>query len=229
MDFIKIIIKKILLKIAGIINYLGNCIYQYPQEKRIIPWLKVQGDKTHRLDYDLDENSLVFDLGGYEGQWSSDIFARYCCNIYLFEPVPNFAEKIQERFKANTRIRVYNFGLAETTKSIKIYIDKDCSSAFKNGKEVRKVQLIKASEFFEDKLIQKIDLMKINIEGGEYELLLHLIESGWISKINNIQVQFHDFIDNAEIIIKEIQKKLAKTHYLTYQYPFVWENWKLKV
>jgi len=37
------------------------------QRKRVIPWFAVNGDQTLRLNYDLDANSLVFDLGGYKG------------------------------------------------------------------------------------------------------------------------------------------------------------------
>ena len=70
--------------------------------------------------------------------------------------------------------------------------------------------------------------MKINIEGGEYDLLEHFLESGFIKNINNIQIQFHDFIPNAEERMKKIQYELEKTHSLTYQYPFVWENWQRK-
>ena len=69
---------------------------------------------------------------------------------------------------------------------------------------------------------------EVSIEGGEYELLDHLIETGYVSSIENIQVQFHDFIPQAEDKMKKIQAHLRQTHVLTYQYPFVWENWRRK-
>lgn len=69
--------------------------------------------------------------------------------------------------------------------------------------------------------------MKINIEGGEYDLLEHLIVSGFVRNIDNIQVQFHDFVDDAEHRMAVIHKNLAKTHRLSYQYPLVWENWEI--
>jgi hypothetical protein len=40
---------------------------------------------------------MVFDVGGYEGQWSSDIFSKYVCHIHIFEPVPEYAEQIASR------------------------------------------------------------------------------------------------------------------------------------
>ena len=95
------------------------------------------------------------------------------------------------------------------------------------GSKVR-IKMQKTSEFFAVHQIDLIDLMKINIEGGEYDLLDHLITSNLVSRIKNIQVQFHDFIPDANSRMKNIQNELAKTHELTYQYKFVWENWRLK-
>jgi hypothetical protein len=40
---------------------------------------------------------MVFDVGGYEGQWSSDIFSKYVCHIHIFEPVPEYADQIASR------------------------------------------------------------------------------------------------------------------------------------
>ena len=69
--------------------------------------------------------------------------------------------------------------------------------------------------------------MKVNIEGGEYDLLEGLIENGLTARIRNIQVQFHDFVPNAYERMKNIQLSLSKTHKITYQFEFVWENWEL--
>lgn len=224
----------ILQKGANLLNRIANKIY-HPlsvspsvQRLRVIPWFKDNGDKTHRLNYDLNENSLVFDLGGYEGQWANDIFGKFVCNIYVFEPYIKFALNIKERFEKNSKIKVYQFGLASETKKTNFFISADGSSIFEKSENQTEVQFIRALDFMNENNITKIDLMKMNIEGGEYDLLEHLIETGFISKTDNIQVQFHDFIPDAENRMKNIQKDLSKTHYLTYQYEFVWENWKLK-
>ena len=71
-------------------------------------------------------------------------------------------------------------------------------------------------------------MIKINIEGGEFEFLENIIKSELVTKFDNIQVQFHDFVPNSDIRMSEIQKELSKTHYLTYQFEYVWENWKRK-
>ena len=71
------------------------------------------------------------------------------------------------------------------------------------------------------------DLCKINIEGGEYLLLNDLIDNNMITKLNNIQVQFH-LIENYQEEYNKLAEKLSKTHELTWRFPFVWENWRIK-
>ena len=55
-----------------------------------------------------------------------------------------------------------------------------------------------------------------------------IIQSDIIHSIVDIQVQFHDFIPNAQERRRAIQEALSATHELTYQYEFVWENWRKK-
>ncbi len=197
----------------------------------LINWWNDEGDQTHRINYKLSKHSVVFDLGGYEGNWTSEIHTKYNCKVFVFEPVYKFYESIREKFQQIPEVSVFQFGLACTDKKEKLFLQKDGSSILtksnaNDGYEV--IELKCADVFFGKYNIQKIDLMKINIEGGEYELLEYLIETGWVKNINNIQVQFHDFVENAEIRMEAIQSDLTKTHELTYQYRFVWENWRLK-
>ena len=70
--------------------------------------------------------------------------------------------------------------------------------------------------------------MKINIEGGEYPILLHMISEKKLSVVDNYQIQFHNFIDNANELRNKIIEGLSKTHTRTWCYTFVWENWKRK-
>ena len=198
------------------------------EQQRVLPWIRDNGDRTHRLQYDLSEKDIVIDLGGYEGQWASDIFSMYCCQIYIFEPVPEYAKNIQKRFQKNKHMKIYQFGLASDNINTKISVTGDSSSSYKPNENMIDIQLVKASDFLEENRIYFINLLKINIEGGEYDLLEHMISTNLISKVQNIQIQFHDFFPDAKDRMKELQNQLAHTHKLTYQYEFVWENWVLR-
>ncbi|MDD4989603.1 MAG: FkbM family methyltransferase [Candidatus Pacebacteria bacterium] len=200
-----------------------------PHEKKLGPWLKANENGNLREEYDLNESSLVIDVGGYEGQWASDIFSRYGCTIYIFEPVHEFCEKIQKRFKMNKKIIVEELALSNHSGISEIGLDGMSSSLEIEKEKKERVVVKRALDFFREKHIDHIDLMKINIEGGEYDLLDDLIENDCIKNIDNIQVQFHELFPDAKNRMKSIQDGLKKTHHTTYSFPFVWENWKKTV
>jgi hypothetical protein len=57
--------------------------------------------------------------------------------------------------------------------------------------------------------VDRVNLLKINVEGAEYDILDKLIETGYIKNVDNIQVQFHNFVPNAEDRRQKIQTELA--------------------
>jgi FkbM family methyltransferase len=147
--------------------------------------------------------------------------------MFVFEPFKLYAKKIEHRFKTKSKIKIFDFGLSNANMITKLNINNDASSLFTSGGETVEIKLVKADDFLTSMHIDHIDLMKINIEGGEYDLLEYLIKKNIVDIIGNIQIQFHDFIPNAEERMLEIQNQLKLTHKLTYQYVFVWENWTL--
>ncbi len=228
-------IGRLILKIGFGIMSLSKYIYRPAREiesARIIArdkyWHSIHGDTTLRFDYPLTHTSVIFDLGGYHAEWAIEMLARYNPeHIYIFEPVEEFFKYIQNRFKKNEKIHVFHFGLGAKNSTEKISVETASSSIYKadiGPKE--EIEIVDIKNFFETKHIGNIDLMKINIEGGEYDLLDRLITTGLVGKIDNIQVQFHEFVPNAKERMQNIQKKLSKTHTPTYQYEFIWENWK---
>jgi len=139
-----------------IVRYFLNLLNKIEDKKRskyyqhCIAWKNNKGYQRYRLDYDLDEDSLVFDAGGYEGQWTSDIFSKYCCKIFVFDPVKQFADNIQKRFSKNKKIIVFNFGLSNKTYKTKISVDKDSSSLYKNGNKLENVDFVRLVDFIKD-------------------------------------------------------------------------------
>jgi FkbM family methyltransferase len=186
------------------------------------------GDYKFRFDYDLNHNSIVLDLGGYEGQWTSDIFSRFKCNVFVFEPVAEFADLIRARFRRNDQIKVFEFGLGNSQRQEIIYLSANGSSLF-GSKELRQdIEIVDVSDWLTMTGISKIDLLKLNIEGGEFELLDRLLEIDFVARIENIQVQFHNVEEESYVKMERIKRELSRTHYSTYQYEWVWENWTRK-
>lgn len=203
------------------IEYIPHNLNEY------LRWIQDNGDKTKRLDYNLDENSIVFDVGGYQGEWSKDIYNKYKSNIYIFEPVQKFYKQIKEIFESIEKIKVYNFGLGGQNANQKIFFEEDASSIFNNNDEYFNIEIVDINEFIKNNNIVNIDLLKLNIEGSEYDVLDSLIKKNNLSKIKNLQIQFHRNIVDCSQRRDIIRNKLSKTHKLTYDYSFIWENWQL--
>lgn len=221
-----------------LINKIRNKIRNYyrwvifgdkflPEVKR---WRKEQSDGNLRLDYELDKNSIVFDVGGYEGSWASEIYQKFESSIFIFEPVPEFAEDIKRKFIGNNKIQVLAYGLSDKNDKLLITLGGDNSSFYINSKsstisaEIREF----SNELLASLGVEKIDLMKINIEGGEYDLLENMINNGTIKLVKNLQVQFHNFVPNAINRRNKIRQQLGFSHQETWCYEFVWENWVLR-
>ncbi len=189
-------------------------------------WVKDKGDSTFRLEYDLNKDSIVFDLGGYKGDFTYEIFNKYHCNIYIFEPVSDYCENIKKRFAKNEKINVFNFGLSNEDTELQIGVSESSSSVYKDNSSKKETIFLRSiMGVIKENNIEKIDLLKINIEGGEFDVLNEIITDDYVKNITDIQIQFHMFVENSEEKRKLIQKKLSKTHCLTYSYWFIWENW----
>lgn len=197
-----------------------------PFQLELERWARAGGDRTLRLHYDLNKNSCVFDIGGYKGQWASDIFAMYGCRIHVFEPVPEFVKFMEQRFSRNKKIVVHNYGLSNITRKRLITLNDDSSSAFKEGDRKIHAVFVDIFAFLRKNHVLNVDLMKINVEGCEYDILDRLIDTGLVSCVGNIQVQFHNFVPNSGERMRQIQARLIETHEPTYQFLYVWENWK---
>jgi len=191
-------------------------------------WFSHDGDNTHRINYDLDENSIVFDLGGYHGEWANKIYQKYNCFIHIFEPIPQLYANICDKFKGNEKIKVYNFGMSDVNKLLNITLSNDGSSFYLDGSNQVECKVTSITEFIKENNFQKVNLMKINIEGDEFPVMKSLLDNNMVTIFDDIQVQFHDFYPNSVDLRKEIHNKISETHELTYNYEFVWENWRKK-
>lgn len=196
------------------------------KQKAHARWLLDNGE-IKRLSYNLSNNSIVWDVGGFEGEFASSIASKYNCNVFIFEPVPKFCDLIKNKFLGNDKITLFPFGLSNFDGHIDFTIDGDASTSFKKTTSSVQLKVRDVSKFIEENNVLNIDLVKINIEGGEYNMLESLISSGHIKKFKNIQVQFHELDGRTLERYQKIVESLNDTHQRTWHYFFVWENWAL--
>jgi FkbM family methyltransferase len=185
-------------------------------ESSLRQWNKYECEKL-RYQYDLKPEHTVIDLGAYQGEWANEIWRKYRCKMIVVEPteyILGFQHGEIINKAAATHEGVMSFGGRAYYTSIM----EDCDHAY---------PCFDVNPLIEMNL--PVALLKINIEGAEYDVLEHIIGAGLHKQVKNIQVQFHEIAGRPyEHWYKEIEKKLSLTHERTWCYPFVWENWKLK-
>lgn len=188
-------------------------------------WYADNGDATLRLDYNLDENSIVIDVGARHGDWSAPILERYNCSMHIFEPW-DVIDGCIIRLMNYKNVYFYQYAASTYDGKITMGIEDEEPSIYHENNQVV-FNCMDFKKFIIDKKFDNIDLIKINIEGGEYELIEDLIKNNLIDLFDNLQIQFH-MIDDYEERYENIFQNLSKTHELTWKYPFIWENWKRK-
>jgi len=191
-------------------------------------------DRIYNSVPPVDPASVVI-FGGYLGETTAAWLARLPgAKIEVFEPVQTYASSIESRFTGE-KVQVHPYGVAERREARNFYALGDATYAEglpRNGLRVRaessvSVNFISISELV-DLLPRNIDVLEVNIEGGEYELLKLLSNAGILGGTINMFIQFHAVgIDTADRIAI-VRDELTKTHELVWKYELVWEFWRLR-
>lgn len=175
-----------------------------------------------RLDYPLTQESLVMDVGAHRGTFTASIRQKYQCRVIAYEPIIRDADLLKERFKYDPQVIVRAYGLADRDTQATFGLDGDMSGLYAATRERTKVTLKDVSVELGN---LHIALIKLNIEGGEYEVLERLLHTGQIAQIDHIQVQFHCLREDHEARHDAIRNTLHATHTCTWRVPWTWESW----
>lgn len=189
-------------------------------------WNRDNGNETKILNYPLDENSLILELGAFEGWFTQKAVDKFDCNIIAVEPV--FCSTLQENFKNNNKVVIECCGISDTTKTITLYVEGDATSQYSAvSSKTMDINCYPIEHFLEKHKIDVIDLVQINIEGEEYPLLEKWITSDVLNKIKYIQVQYHDFVDNYRERKNNIEQGLINRGFVNqWDYDIVFSSWK---
>lgn len=176
-------------------------------------------------------DSLCVDFGGYKGDWVLGCLERKnLSNFWVYEPVPEYFEKIKEIFSTNPKVTVYPYALANQSSSVEIQLDGAATTLFASSEISDSFPIVRVScepyTLFENQLSGRtLDWVKMNIEGSEYELIRFLESSRILQKVKTLVVQFHDIEGES---LESMHKILDSTHVKKWGYQYVWERWDLR-
>jgi FkbM family methyltransferase len=181
--------------------------------------------EEERYNYDLTPESIVLDCGVYEGTFSDIISQKYKPLIYAYEPIAAFYQRSKERLKVWPNVKVFPYGVGSSTRNETFRVKGDMTGHYSEGLEQSSVLIVDIVDIL--KPFNRIDLLKLNIEGMEFEVLERILALQLQGIFKNIQVQPHGIVEDAENRWKSIQNQLLKTHKLTYSCPWTWENYEI--
>jgi FkbM family methyltransferase len=131
----------------------------------------------------LDSDSICYCIGvGDDISFDLDLISRFNCEIYAFDPTPRSIEYVKDNASNISRYHFFNVGLWSSDTMLRFYAPKNPehvshsilnlqhSSDFFVARCRRLIQIM--NEFSHDHL----ELIKLNIEGAEYEVLESILE-----------------------------------------------------
>ena len=192
-----------------------------------------------------------FDVGSHMGTYSDLILKNFeDSKVFMFEPQINIFKKIKIKYKYYKNVKIYNCAIYDKSTQKKIYINKhDLTSGLSplNLKSNKYLQLkaklfgtttsrmilkepkIKTKKLFtiiKLNKIKKIDLLKIDTEGHEFEVLKGIERA--IKNIRYILIEFHNDKIYLSYNPKKIHNHLIKNNFVLkniYKFPFTgWED-----
>lgn len=161
--------------------------------------------------FEIKKGDIVVDIGAHIGVFS--VFAsRFARKVYSFEPSDDNFKVLEENIAINNIgniVAPFNSAVSNMTGEKELFICPDNSAghsfyAPENGHKNRKITVPAVS--FEDFIalndISVIDFLKIDCEGGEYDILLGC-PPGILKIIRRISMEYHDIDSDRNVSFLE--------------------------
>lgn len=168
----------------------------------------------------LDENSIVYSFGiGEDMSFDNAVIKNHNCNVFGFDPTPKSVEWIKTQETSN-KFQFYDFGISNKNGIVNFFLPKNTGHVSGsldlqiNINENRKINVeVKSLSDIVDRLGHKhIDVLKMDIEGSEYDVLENILNSK--IPITQILVEFHDRLFlNGHLKSKKIIEKMKNCGY----------------
>jgi len=140
----------------------------------------------------LTKDSVVVDAGAHRGEFSAEIIRRFGCQCHLVEANPRLVETlIGARAESITTAAL---GARDGRGMLHVSENPEATGLFDGGSATTSVEVetISLATLMQRLGITKIDILKLDIEGAEFDLIASTPDQ-ILQRINQITVEFHDF------------------------------------
>ncbi len=186
-------------------------------------WIALHGDSRIHRRLQVPQGGLVIDVGAYEGEFSALARSEFGAEVIAIEPIPEFVSVLERRFASDESVSVLPGALGAASGRVTLQVAADGSSAWIEGVSSVEVPSLDVAEVVGER---RIDLLKMNAEGAEFDVLERLLDTNQVRQVGTILVQFHKFVPQARGRRKAIRHGLRRTHRCSVNVPWVWELWR---
>jgi len=163
----------------------------------------------------LNNNSIVYSFGiGEDISFDKHIIALHGCSVFGFDPTPKSidwtkGQNLPEKF------HFYQYGISDKTGLVDFFLPKNpeyISGSMVNQKNIdvnykATVQMKALSDIMNELGHQQIDVLKMDIEGAEYDVIENILGSN--IPITQLLIEFHDrFFEKGNLKSKQAIEKL---------------------
>ena len=146
-------------------------------------------------ELNLKNLNICFDIGSNVGLFTKYLKLNDCNKIFCFEPNKTAFNSLQKNLKNENEVELFNLAVSYNNDALRLYID-DNNSLISSAHDIKNnyydVETITLKDIFERNKIKKVDFVKIDIEGMEFDLIENL-EDSIFQKINKFLIEYHDF------------------------------------
>lgn len=153
----------------------------------------------HVFDSILGPQSTVLDLGGHKGEFSSILIGQYGCQCHVVEAMPELFHALPK----HPKFHAYHYAASDVDGTMTFHIasNPESNSLILQSDEHHtsiEVPTISIPSFLTKHNIEKIDLLKMDIEGAEIGVFKGMNDE-LLKSIKQITVEFHDFIPEMKL------------------------------
>ncbi len=166
----------------------------------------------------------IFDVGANIGDYTRNLvhtFQKHDVEIFSFEPSHRTFCILQDNIKSDS-VKAINLGLGSRQENLKIYhtsLGSNYASMYEreDSEESEDIMITTLDFFCNERNIEKIDFLKIDIEGNEYNCLLGANNLLKNKRIDYIQFEFGVSSIYARTFFKDIYDLLDQNGYYIYR------------
>ncbi len=181
------------------------------------------------INFPLDGNSVVFEVGGYQGRWAAEIAKRYNPHLFVFEPQDWAYKNCAEALKEYPKVKVlpYALGAVNARLTMQDWGTDGCSFTKEPiGKPTGEAEMREIRKVLAEERISHIDLMLMNIEGYELTLIPHMLKNHVFGHIRYFMCQFHVNGEEEEQHYWQIRDELGRKMLIRFNYGKVLTCWE---